>query len=139
MKVRTYHELCKLNTFRERFGYLQLCGEVGADTFGFDRYLNQEFYRSVEWRRIRDFVIVRDDACDMGLKGYNLINGVIVHHMNPLSVDDILNSTDFLLNPEYLITVSLDTHNAIHFGDERLLNDKIPVERTAGDTCPWRR
>lgn len=134
--IRRYSELCRLKTFEERFDYLKLQGIVGESTFGFDRYLNQHLYRSSEWKKIRNEVIVRDDGCDMGLADYPA-NRIIVHHMNPLSVEDLENRSDLIFNPEFLICVSFNTHNAIHFGDETLL-PKPPVERKPGDTCPWR-
>lgn len=134
--IRRYSELCRLKTFEERFDYLKLQGIVGESTFGFDRYLNQHLYRSSEWKKIRNEVIVRDDGCDMGLADYPA-NRIIVHHMNPLSVEDLENRSDLIFNPEFLICVSFKTHNAIHFGDETLLA-KPPVERKPGDTCPWR-
>lgn len=134
--IRRYSELCRLQTFEERFDYLKLKGVVGESTFGFDRYLNQLLYRSSEWKRVRNAVIVRDDGCDMGLTDYPA-NRIIVHHMNPLSVEDLENRSDLIFDPEFLICVSFNTHNAIHFGDETLL-PKLPVERKPGDTCPWR-
>lgn len=134
--IRRYSDLCRLRTFDERFDYLRLNGAVGESTFGFDRYLNQHLYRSSEWKKIRNAVIVRDDGCDMGLADYPA-NRIIVHHMNPLSVEDLENRSDLIFDPEFLICVSFNTHNAIHFGDETLL-PKPPVERKPGDTCPWR-
>lgn len=136
MTIRRYSDLCRLKTFNERFDYLRLNGAVGESTFGFDRYLNQHLYRSSEWKKIRNEVIVRDDGCDMGLADYPA-DRIIVHHMNPLSVEDLENRSDLIFNPEFLICVSFNTHNAIHFGDETLL-PKPPVERKPGDTCPWR-
>lgn len=134
--IRRYSELCRLQTFEERFDYLKLKGVVGESTFGFDRYLNQLLYRSSEWKKVRNAVIVRDDGCDMGLADYPA-NRIIVHHMNPLSVEDLENRSDLIFDPEFLICVSFNMHNAIHFGDETLL-PKLPVERKPGDTCPWR-
>ena len=139
MIIRTYSELVLLPTFKERFQYLQLKDAVGAETFGFDRYINQMFYRSREWKSVRDFVIVRDNGCDLGVEGYEINNGIIIHHMNPISKRDIFDATEFLLNPEFLISTILSTHNAIHYGDESLLNSRIPIERTRNDTCPWKR
>lgn len=136
--IRTYSELIRLPTFEERFRYLKLDGLVGKDTFGFDRYLNQEFYRSKEWKEVRDFVIVRDNGCDLGMDGYEIVGRIYIHHMNPITVNDIVHSSDFLLNPDYLICVSHNTHNAVHYGDEDLLVT-VPVERRKNDTCPWRR
>ena len=135
--IRTYSELMRLPTFEERFRYLKLDGLVGKDTFGFDRYLNQEFYRSKEWKEVRDFVIVRDNGCDLGMDGYEIVGRIYIHHMNPITVNDIVHSSDFLLNPDYLICVSHNTHNAVHYGDEDLLVT-VPVERRKNDTCPWR-
>lgn len=135
--IRTYSELIRLLTFEERFRYLKLDGLVGKDTFGFDRYLNQEFYRSKEWKEVRDFVIVRDNGCDLGMDGYEIVGRIYIHHMNPITVNDIVHSSDFLLNPDYLICVSHNTHNAVHYGDEDLLVT-APVERRKNDTCPWR-
>lgn len=137
--IRTYSELSKLSTFEERYDYLKLDGVVGEDTFGFDRYLNQQFYqRDIEWKKVRDYVIMRDMGCDLGIEDREIQDSIIVHHMNPLTVDDLLNRTEFLLDPEYLICTSRSTHNAIHYGDENLLM-KGPVERTKNDTCPWRK
>ena len=138
MKIKTYSELILLPTFEERFEYLRLDGRVGEDTFGFDRYLNQLFYRSYEWRKIRDYVIVRDNACDLGVEGYDIYGKVLIHHMNPISARDIADRTELLLNPEYLICVTHNTHNAIHYGDENLII-KAPIERRPNDTCPWKR
>ena len=134
--IRRYSELRQLATFKERFDYLKLSGVVGESTFGFDRYLNQYLYRSPEWKKVRNEVIVRDDGCDMGLEDYPA-NRIIVHHMNPLSIEDVENRDKRIFDPEFLICVSLSTHNAIHFGDETLL-PKVPVERKPGDMCPWR-
>lgn len=127
-----------LPTFEERYQYLKLGGKVGEETFGFDRYLNQIFYKSKEWRSIRDYVIVRDNACDLGIEGREIHERILIHHMNPISAEDIINRSDFLLNPEYLISTINNTHNAIHYGDEDILF-KDPIERTPFDTCPWRR
>lgn len=135
--IRTYSELSKLKTFKERYEYLRLGGTVGADTFGFDRYLNQIFYRSMEWKSIRDFVIVRDNGCDLGIEGREIYGKILIHHMNPISAEDILKRSDLLLNPEYLISTILTTHNAIHYGDVNMLID-APAERRKNDTCPWR-
>lgn len=139
-KIRTYSELILLPTFEERFEYLRLDGKVGEETFGFDRYLNQKFYKTdKEYLAARDFVIVRDMGCDLGIEDRE-IHGerIIVHHMNPITADDIVNRSEFLLNPEYMISTVLNTHNAIHYGDESLLVT-VPPERTPYDTCPWRR
>jgi len=138
MKIRTYSELITFPTFEERFRYLQLKGRVGDETFGFDRYLNQLFYNSREWRDLRNEVIVRDHGCDLGIEDRVIYGRVMIHHMNPISVDDILKRSDFLLNPEYLISTISTTHNAIHYGDESLLF-QAPIERRKNDTCPWRQ
>ena len=138
MTIRTYSELILLPTFEERFEYLQLDGKVGEDTFGFDRYLNQLFYRSQEWKKIRDYVIIRDNACDLGVEGHDIYSKVLIHHMNPITARDIEKRTDLLLDPEYLICTTHNTHNAIHYGDENLII-KVPIVRTKNDTCPWKR
>lgn len=137
MITRCYSELCKIDDFIGRFKYLQLSGQVGADTFGYERYLNQVFYKSREWKRIRDEVIVRDQARDLGIEGRELTSRIFIHHMNPIGVKDLEQRTAILLNPEFLITVSFETHQAIHYGDENILM-KDPVVRTKFDTCPWR-
>lgn len=137
MVIRTYSELIMLPTFEERYKYLQLSGFVGEETFGFDRYLNQNFYRSREWKRIRDQIIIRDNGCDLGIEGREIFGKIIIHHMNPISIKDIQNVSDYLLNPDYLICTTHQTHNAIHYGDENLLM-RGPIERTANDTCPWK-
>ena len=137
MITRCYTDLCKIDDFIGRFKYLQLSGQVGADTFGYERYLNQVFYKSREWKRVRDEVIVRDQARDLGIEGRELTSRIFIHHMNPISVKDLEQRTAILLNPEFLITVSFETHQAIHYGDENILM-KDPVVRTKFDTCPWR-
>lgn len=136
--IKTYSELVKMNSFIDRFRYLQLGGKVGEETFGFDRYLNQTFYKTPEWLALRDEVIVRDLGCDLGIEGRDIHSKILVHHMNPITRDDILHRTEFLLNPEYLISTCKTTHDAIHYGDEELLF-KDPIERTRFDTCPWRK
>jgi len=136
MKIRTYSELSQLETFEERYRYLRLQDVVGRSTFGFDRLINQRFYHSNEWKRLRSFVITRDNGCDLGILGYEIYSGLLIHHMNPISLDDIRDGGDLLFNPEYLITTTLQTHNAIHYGDETLL-PRGPVERTKGDTTLW--
>ena len=136
--LRTYSELKKLKTFEERFKYLKLSGEVGKDTFGFDRYLNQKFYASPEWKRVRDKVIIRDSGCDLGINGNEIYGKIYIHHMNPLTRKDIEFSTENLLNPEYLICVSHATHNAIHYGDDSILTSNAIVERSENDTIPWK-
>lgn len=136
--IRNYSELSKLKTFRERYEYLKLGGTVGKDTFGFDRYLNQIFYTSKEWKQIRNFVITRDNGCDLGIPDHKIIDDLIlVHHMNPITKDDIINKSEMLLNPEYLITTVKPTHDAIHYGDESLLVEDY-IERSKNDTCPWK-
>lgn len=134
--LRTYSELRRFHTIEERFRYLTLRGNVGEATFGFERYLNQAFYRSTEWRHIRRDVIVRDNGCDLGVEGYDIHDRVIIHHMNPMSVDDVRHGNSDILNPEYLITVSHRTHNAIHYGEEHLI-PKLLIERRPGDTKLW--
>ena len=138
MSIRTYSELITLPTFEERFRYLQLGGKVGEDTFGHDRYLNQMFYTSDEWRRIRRDVIVRDNGCDLGIQDREIHGLIIIHHMNPITIEDIIDRSEFLLNPEYLISTVKNTHDAIHFSDERILITD-PIERRPNDTCPWKR
>lgn len=138
MKIKTYSELILLPTFKERFRYLKLGGKVGEETFGFDRYLNQKFYKSKEWLSVRDYVIIRDNGCDLAMEDRPIESRIIIHHLNPITRDDIINQTEFLLNPEYMICTIKRTHDAIHYGDESLLFD-APIERTKNDTCPWRR
>ena len=138
MSIRTYSELITLPTFEERYRYLRLGGRVGEETFGFDRYLNQIFYTSNEWRDVRDYVIIRDGGCDLGMADREIFGKILVHHMNPIRQEDILRRSKFLLDPEYLICTVKNTHDAIHYGDESLLI-LPPVERTKYDTCPWRR
>lgn len=137
MILKTYSELIQIPTFEERFEYLKLDGNVGEDTFGFDRWMNQIFYRSPEWKRIRDEVIIRDNGCDLAMPGHEIYGRILIHHMNPISVDDIERRTDLLLNPEYLISTVHRTHNAIHYGDKNLL-PQGPIVRTPNDTCPWK-
>lgn len=137
--IRTYDELIQFPSYEERFEYLKLGGKVGEDTFGFDRYLNQTFYKTDEWKNIRNEVIIRDNGCDLGDPDHEIRgNRILVHHMNPITKDDILNRSEYLLNPKYLITTVKSTHDAIHYGDENLL-PKGPVVRTKNDTCPWRQ
>ena len=138
MSIKTYSELIQLPTFEERFQYLKLSGAVGKETFGFDRYLNQNFYRSAAWKRVRDQVIVRDNGCDLGIDDRIIYGKILIHHMNPINDRDILDLTDILLNPEYLICVSHLTHNAIHYSDESLFPSE-PIVRFKNDTCPWKR
>lgn len=137
MIIRTYSELITLPTFEERFEYLRLDGQVGIETFGFDRYLNQIFYKTKEWLRIRDYVIVRDCGCDLAITDREIRGRILVHHMNPITQDDILRRSEYLLDPEYLICTMKNTHDAIHYGDGSLLIAE-PVERKINDTCPWR-
>lgn len=137
MNIKRYSELITLSTFEERFNYLRLNGIVGEETFGFDRVFNQQFYSSREWKRVREKVILRDLGCDLGISDRVIHGPIYIHHMNPIMIDDIRNSTDILLNPEYLISTSYNTHNAIHYGDESLLVI-APIERSKNDTCPWR-
>lgn len=138
MSIKTYSELIRLPTFEERYRYLRLFGRVGQDTFGFDRVFNQMFYRSREWKQLRDWIFVRDNGCDLGIAGHEIHGRYIIHHMNPITLDDVQNATEYLMNPEFLITTMHSTHNAIHYGDESLLV-KAPIERKPFDTCPWKR
>lgn len=140
MEIRTYSELIRLDSFLERYQYLKLGDRVGEETFGFDRYLNQNFYKSKEWQDIRNYVITRDYGCDLAMLDREIPHGlkVFVHHMNPISVNDIRFSTEYLANPEYLITTIKRTHDAIHYGDESLLYEEAPIVRTPNDTCPWK-
>lgn len=134
--IKTYSELSRIDGFEERFRYLKLGGAVGRDTFGFDRYLNQEFYRSRQWKSVRSHVIARDLGCDLGVPGHEIYDQVFVHHMQPITPDDIKHSNPDILDPEYLITVAHLTHNAIHYGDESLLPKPV-IERRPGDTKLW--
>ena len=137
--LRTYSELSKLNTFRERYEYLRLRGDVGVQTFGRDRYLNQVFYHRSDWKRFRREIMLRDNWCDLGIRGYEFGSQqtVIIHHMNPISIEDLLNRPELLMNPEYVISTSLDTHNAIHYGKELVSHTEI-IERRPNDLTPWR-
>lgn len=137
MNIKRYSELILLPTFEERYKYLQLNGIIGDETFGFDRYINQMFYGSQEWKQVRDYVIVRDNGCDLGIEGHEIRGKILIHHMNPIGIKDIQQVNKFLLDPEYLITTMLSTHNAIHYGDESLLVTD-PIERSKNDTCPWK-
>lgn len=138
--IRTYSELIALPTFIERYRYLRLGGKVGEETFGFDRYLNQQFYKSDRWLRTRDDVIIRDNGCDLGIEEREIRGNykILIHHMNPITMEDILRDSDDLYDPEFLISTIKNTHDAIHYGDESLLI-MAPPERTPYDTCPWRR
>ena len=135
--IRTYSELVKLQTFKERYEYLKLGGLIGEETFGFDRYINQRFYKSMEWKNIRDFVIVRDNGFDLGMQDYPIRGKILIHHINPITSKDIESMSDFLLNPKYLITTSHSTHNAIHYGDETAPRQPAVIHRYPGDTTPW--
>ena len=138
MNRKCYTELSKLTTFNERFNYLKLDGIVGEETFGYDRILNQLLYKSKKWRKVRDEVLIRDNGGDLGLEDYPINGRAIIHHMNPITVEDVLNDKPEIFDPEYLITVSNSTHNAIHFSNENNLQ-KDPIERTRNDTCLWRK
>jgi hypothetical protein len=135
-KIRTYSELRRLESFEERYAYLRLDGAVGVATFGFDRYLNQSFYRSQDWKSVRDQVIVRDNGCDLGIPGYEIHDALLVHHMNPISADDLKFKEDWILDPQYLITTTSRTHNAIHYSDDSIL-PKTVLARVPGDTRLW--
>ena len=137
MGIRTYSELITIPTFEERFEYLQLKGSVGKDTFGYDRYLNQVLYRSPEWKRLRNQIIIRDDGCDLACDGYDVYGKVLIHHLNPITVEDVLARSRKVFDPDNLVCVSHSTHNAIHYGDVDLLVTG-PIIRTKNDTCPWR-
>jgi len=136
MRIRTYSELITLQTFEERFNYLSLSGSIGIVTFGFDRYLNQEFYNSWSWRSVRDKIILRDNACDLGVPGRDIFDAIRIHHMNPITVEEVESGNPIIFNPEYLICSSLRTHNGIHFGSYEILSD-LPIERKKGDTKLW--
>lgn len=138
--VRTYTELIQLSDFISRYEYLRLKGNVGEDTFGYDRWLNQDFYTSNEWRKFRRKIIARDLGCDLACKDRPFLQGevVVIHHMNPIDKNDILNHTEFLMNPEYVIATTDTTHKAIHYGDASLLKSFYPVVRQTNDQCPWR-
>lgn len=136
--IRTYNELIRMSSFEDRYRYLKLDGKIGVDTFGFDRVFNQKFYHSKEWKQVRNHVIVRDCGCDLGIKDRPIVGKIYIHHMNPITVDDIQDATEYLLNPDFLICSSLITHEAIHYGDEHLLSAE-PTERAMNDTCPWKK
>lgn len=136
--MKTYSELIQIPTFEERFKYLKLNGVVGEETFGFKRWLNQEFYHSDEWMQFRDKIIIRDGGCDLGVDGFEIYGSVLIHHLNPITYEDILNRSPCVFDPDNVICTKHSTHNAIHYGDETLLL-RTPVERTKNDTCPWRR
>ena len=137
MKIKSYSELLEFDTLLDRYRYLKLDGELGAATFGFDRYLNQQFYKLKEWKLARTKVIVRDMGCDLGIEGLEIVGPVIIHHMNPISIDDVKNKNPILIDPEYLISTQLNTHNAIHYGDDSLLILEKPIERSPNDTKLW--
>lgn len=136
MRTRCYSDLRRLTTFEDRFDYLKLSGEVGASTFGHNRWMNQMFYTSLEWSSVRDLVIMRDQGCDLGVPGYELTYDLLVHHMNPMTEDDIIHREEWILDPEFLITTTKRTHNAIHFGGRELLPKPV-VARQPGDTQLW--
>lgn len=134
--IRTYSELSMIDDFEERYKYLALNGQVGAATFGYDRWMNQRFYTSREWRSLRHHVIARDEGCDLGVLGYEIHDRIYIHHMNPMSVEDIVHGDESILDPEFLISTTHRTHNAIHYGDEKLLPRPL-VDRRPGDTKLW--
>lgn len=136
MTIRTYTELRRLHTFEDRFDYLSLRGRVGEATFGYDRYINQEFYRSVQWKQTRDRVIARDEGCDMGVEGYEIYDKILIHHMNPMQLNDIVHANEAILDPEFLIAVTHRTHQAIHYGDRSMIRQPL-VARRPGDTKLW--
>lgn len=136
--IRTYSELIMLPTFVERYRYLKIGGRVGSETFGYDRYLNQILYRTAEWKRFRNEIIVRDNGCDLACDGYEIYGKILVHHINPITVEDVVNRTAKVFDPENVISTTLNTHNAIHYGDESLLITE-PIERKPNDTCPWKK
>ena len=138
MAIRRYSKLIRFHTFEERFKYLMLKGQVGKETFGFDRYINQRFYHSEEWRQVKNRVIARDLGRDLGVEGYDIYGRIYVHHMNPILVKDIEECSEYLMDPEYLITTTFATHNAIHYGDESFVI-LSPKERSPNDMCPWKR
>lgn len=137
MKDRSYYELQSIPTFLERFEYLKLSGSVGLETFGYNRNINQDFYHSEEWRRFRDRVIVRDGGCDLGVSGYEIHSGIYIHHINPITIDDIINCNPKVLDMNNVIVTRLSTHNAIHYGDKNILV-LPPKDRAKNDTCPWK-
>lgn len=138
MSIKTYSEVIALPNFIERYRYLKIGGAIGEATFGFDRHLNQTLYRSTEWKRFRRDMIVRDMGCDLGIEDYEIIGKVMLHHINPITVEDVLRRSPAIFDPENVICTSMNTHNAIHYGDESLLMLE-PIERTKNDTCPWRK
>ena len=138
--MKTYSELITLPTFEERYEYLKIGGAVGKETFGYDRYLNQILYTSDEWRKFRRDIIIRDNGCDLACPGFDIPEGVkiLIHHINPITMEDVLNRDPKIFDPENVIATILNTHNAIHYGDASLLT-LAPLERSKNDTCPWRR
>ena len=138
MSIKTYSEVIQLPTFLDRYRYLRIGGRVGVETFGYDRYLNQTLYRTPEWKRFRREIILRDNGCDLGCEGYEIVGNILVHHIEPITVEDVLKRDPKIFDPDNAISTSLNTHNAIHYGDESLLITE-PLERTKNDTCPWKR
>ena len=136
MMIKSYSELKRFDMFEDRFEYVSLFGMVVESTFGFDRYINQKFYTSREWKEVRHHVILRDEGCDLGVFGYEINGGLVIHHINPMASDDIVHNEEWILNPEYLITTTSETHNAIHYGNKNLIRAKY-VERFPGDTKLW--
>ena len=134
--IRTYRKLRQLSSFEDRYEYLRIAGKVGMDTFGYDRYLNQLLYTSGRWRRTRDGIITRDNGCDLGIKGHEIYGKIIIHHMNPITIEDVELDREEIYDPNLLITTSSNTHQAIHYGDKSLL-PRLPLVRTKNDTCPW--
>lgn len=137
MNIKTYSELIAISSFEERFGYLRLKGSVGKDTFGYDRYLNQILYNSPEWKKLRNQIIIRDNGCDLACEGYEIYGRILIHHLNPITVDDVLDRNRKVFDPNNLVCVTHNTHNAIHYGDASMLLTG-PIVRTKNDTCPWR-
>lgn len=137
-KIKTYSELMTFRTFEERFKYLEIGGHIGIESFGFNRYLNQNFYRSQEWQQLRDRIILRDNGCDLGIDGYPISGKIIIHHINPITIDDVLDRNADIFSPEYLICVSHATHNAIHYGNDSYASRYSVIERRPNDTTPWR-
>lgn len=138
MKMLSYREMLQFETFEDRFEYLSQCSKVGESTFGYDRFMNQDFYRSTMWKKIRNKIIVRDSGCDLGIPGMEIQGKIYIHHINPINLDDLVRSSSLLLDEDNLVCVSFDTHQAIHFSDKSLL-PQMPVARTPNDTCPWRK
>jgi len=135
--IRSYSDMKQFDNFVDRFNYLKLKGSVGIETFGFDRYLNQALYTSREWKKVRDQVIIRDGGCDLGIEDRQIFGRIIIHHMNPITEEDIDERNPIIFDPEFLICTTMETHNAIHYSDESILILE-PIERTKNDTCPWR-